>query len=212
MIMLHNFFERFFDKSRPNATQQKSLKKLTSEGLQESLAQGNRDFREVNLRGENLRGLDLQQTTFIDSDLSDCDFTGACLIGINLSGSSLARINGAGIQLVGANLLGVNLRGSNLSHAILRGVNLTDADLRDTNLNWADLQGAALNGVLYTPNSLTWANLDGTGIVSKVPKTARLPMVGFRGLKRRTVRPVAFKASPVQQSDSGDANSPKTSA
>jgi len=50
-------------------------------------AAGERDFRGVNLRGQNFRNKDLSEADFSGADIRSADFTGATLCGANFSGA-----------------------------------------------------------------------------------------------------------------------------
>ena len=78
------------------------------------------DLRGVDLRCVNLSDADLRRANLSDANLSDADLRRANLIDANLSNADLRRAN-----LIDANLRGVDLR----------CVNLSDADLSDADYN-----------------------------------------------------------------------------
>jgi hypothetical protein len=84
--------------------------------------------------GIDLRGANLQRTTWGTAESPPSSLKDA-----HLQCTDLVEA-----QLVGVNLAGADLRGADLSRANLRGANLTGTDLRQTNLNGADLSGATL--------------------------------------------------------------------
>lgn len=94
--------------------------KMTASELQTAYEEGMRDFSEVDLSNENLRGAKL---------------TGADL---------------RGAFLTGASLYGAKLRGAKLDGADLRGAFLAGADLRGAKLDGAKLHGADLPDGYYT--------------------------------------------------------------
>ena len=109
--------------------------------IQEQYNNGRRDFANIillyeDLRGAVLRGAVLRSALLVDALLVDADLAGADLAGADLRGA----------VLVGANLEGAVLRHANLRHADLRNADLRRADLRRADLEGADLEGADLEG------------------------------------------------------------------
>lgn len=101
-------------------------------------AAGVRNFKNINLSGADLHGVNLAGSTLCEAHLN-----GANLSGADLSGCDLRNAN-----LRGANLCGANLSGANLGWADLRGVNLSGADLRSANLAWVLVKEANLRGAI----------------------------------------------------------------
>ncbi|MFN9707918.1 MAG: pentapeptide repeat-containing protein, partial [Burkholderiales bacterium] len=123
----------------------------------------------ANLRGEDLRGVNL-----VRANLTDADLTGANLVRANLvrahlkdadlTGANLVRADLTGADLTGADLTGANLSDANLylahlSDAKLTGANLQDALLHDAKLKGADLTNADLTGADLWVADLSGANL-----------------------------------------------------
>jgi len=107
------------------------------------------DFTGLDLRGENLRGVDLSCATLVGVDMRGMDLTctrmshanlrlarlgGACLLWADLSNADLTDAS-----LRGANLQGVSMRGASLRHANLQGSALTGAYVVDCNLSHTKL-------------------------------------------------------------------------
>lgn len=94
--------------------QRNEYKKLTVKGLQAKYDQGERCFREVDLRGQNLKKADLQGANFSNSllqgvnfseaDLEYCNFSNTQLQGANFSKAKLAKAKFNGAK-TGMNLL-----------------------------------------------------------------------------------------------------------
>src|SRR5712691_8199948 len=84
---------------------------------------------QLDVSGQNLRGINLM----------NCNLWGA-----NLSQASACEANLCGTNLSKADLHGADLRGTYLCWADLRGANLGEADLRGANLDRAILYGAIL--------------------------------------------------------------------
>ncbi len=82
---------------------------------------------QLDVSGQNLRGIDL--------------------LNFNLKGANISHARICEANLCGANLSKADLHGADLCWADLRGANLSEADLREANLIWADLSEADLRGV-----------------------------------------------------------------
>src|SRR6266700_2786943 len=95
---------------------------------------------QLDVSGQNLRGINLM----------NCNLWGA-----NLSQASACEANLCGTNLSKADLHGADLRGTYLCWADLRGANLGEADLRGVDLSWANLGEADLRGA-----NLSWAYFD----------------------------------------------------
>jgi len=94
-------------------------------------------------------------------DVSGQNLRGINLMNCNLRGANLSQVRGGEATLCGANLSHADLHGADLSGtcvcwADLRGANLRAADLREADLSWADLREADLRGA-----DLSWASLGG---------------------------------------------------
>src|SRR6266568_881934 len=110
---------------------------------------------QLDVSGQNLRGINLM----------NCNLWGA-----NLSQASACEANLCGTNLSKADLHGADLRGTYLCWADLRGANLGEADLREVDLSWAnlceaDLRGANLDrailyGAILGRADLSWAYFD----------------------------------------------------
>ena len=94
---------------------------MKAKELIEKYKNGARDFRQVDLEGENLAW----------STLSDADFRGANLQNVNLKGATLHRVK----FNEGANLAFTDLSSAELINTDLRGANLQGANLSETQLN-----------------------------------------------------------------------------
>jgi uncharacterized protein YjbI with pentapeptide repeats len=96
---------------------------MKAKELIEKYKNGQHDFRQVDLEGENLAW----------ATLSDADFEGANLESVNFKSATLHR---------------VNFQGANLSFADLSGAELVDTDLSSANLLGANLSDAQLNSII----------------------------------------------------------------
>jgi len=70
------------------------------------------------------------------------EFKDTNLNGANLSGLDLYEVNFESADMLGTNLSGADLRGANFSYADMRGADLRGADLRGAILGTANLEGA----------------------------------------------------------------------
>jgi hypothetical protein len=85
----------------------------------------------------DLRGTDLRGVNLLGASLRRADLCGA-----DLRGADLREADLCGADLQGADLLGANLRRADLLGADLQGAYLRKADLRGADLRVADLRGA----------------------------------------------------------------------
>jgi uncharacterized protein YjbI with pentapeptide repeats len=113
---------------------------------------GEREFINLQLRGADLRGINLSQ-----ADLRGADLSKANLREVNFSGANLAEV-----QLNEADLSSANLEGANLTEASLIKVYLIKANLRSANLREAYLTGAYLTKSILINADLKGAYLNGT--------------------------------------------------
>jgi uncharacterized protein YjbI with pentapeptide repeats len=124
-------------------------------------------LQEIDLRGQDLRGvklfranlsqIDLDLANLSGADLSKADMNGADLSLANLSGAKLGRANLAYAELFKTDLSKTKLRNADLSHA-----DLTQADLSGADLTMANLSGARLTGAKISPQQLaSVASLEG---------------------------------------------------
>ena len=119
----------------------------------------------LDLRGANLRCVDLLEAKLSRANFRHADFSRAILLEANLSHAILWEANLSHAQLWKANLSDADIsQNANLSHAVLTNANLSDATLFLANLSGADLQGANLARVSLSRANLTGANLRGANL------------------------------------------------
>lgn len=121
------------------------------------------------LRGANLKGLDLCGAKLKGADLrganlklallKQADLRGADLRGAHLDNAYARRANLAGANLTGASASGANLRRANLSQATLAGAYLRRIDLSFANLSGADVSGSNLEYARLVDTKVEGANL-----------------------------------------------------
>jgi uncharacterized protein YjbI with pentapeptide repeats len=109
----------------------------------------------------NLRGVDLRAMNLEGSILSMSDISTASLQGIKLQGAVLKLTNFQKASLQGANLQGVSAEKANFKQANLQGANFQGADLEGSDLEGAFLQGANLQGTSLANAFLGEINLKG---------------------------------------------------
>jgi len=113
------------------------------------------DLRGVDLRGLNLGDASLQGADLEFANLSDANLSGANLHSANLTHADLQRAN---LDAAIFNFAG--LANANLAFAYLYSASLTDADLAGADLNHANLESADLSGADLTGADLTDASYD----------------------------------------------------
>jgi uncharacterized protein YjbI with pentapeptide repeats len=124
----------------PDANGCRGLRELHEEG----------DYEPIDLKGADLRGVDMSCTHIFLVDLTAADMTGA-----NLHGSLIELTDIAQVTLRDADLSGVTA-GVILTNADLRNVNLRGADLSSSSLAGADLRGAETADTMMLGVDLTW--------------------------------------------------------
>lgn len=118
-----------------------------------------KDFRNINLSGSVLERIDLRQVIFKNANLNGIQLVKVDLRGADLSNSSLVDANLAFSNLTEANLSQANLLRANLSQAKLISALFPKAELMKTNLSEADLSSANLKGANLVLANLRKANL-----------------------------------------------------
>lgn len=119
----------------------------------------------LDLRGANLRGVDLCEANLSSTNFYGADLSKSQLIEADLSKSQLVEADLSSAMLFRANLSDVYFNSVNLSSVTLASANLSDAELVGINLSNAELSGANLSNVRLAKVNLTGANLSGvTGL------------------------------------------------
>ncbi|KAJ6422583.1 hypothetical protein OIU84_027533 [Salix udensis] len=121
------------------------------------------EFTGANLRGALLAGANLKSANLQDACLVDCSFCGADLSSAHLQTADLTNAN-----LEGANLEGANLKGAKLNNANLKGANLQRAYLRHVNLQNTGFLCNPTSNLLFVPQHLEDARLDGANLVGVI--------------------------------------------
>ncbi len=137
---------------------QRDFRNVQLTGIQSDRIQG-QDFRNINLSGSVLERIDLRQVIFKNANLNGIQLVKVDLRGADLSNSSLVDANLAFSNLTEANLSQANLLRANLSQAKLGSALLLKAELMKTNLSEADLSSANLKGANLVLANLRKANL-----------------------------------------------------
>jgi len=126
--------------------------------FQRLYANRKREFRWIDLRGQDLTGMHLANTVFIESNLDS-----AILVGVNLQNARLPKANLQRANLSGADLSYAKLKSANLRYANFSGANLTGADFSSADLTAANMNGAILVKANFTNAILTdidWGTAD----------------------------------------------------
>ena len=137
------------------------------------------NFSERNLKGAILTGADLTNVDFFKADLTNANFSNAILTNVDLITTNLEGANFTDAQFQGSELNNANLTNAKLINAQFQGgylnnVNLTNAKLINaqllnvhlinSNLTNANLEGVDLTNVNLTGANLTNANLEGADL------------------------------------------------
>ncbi|OUL27898.1 hypothetical protein BV378_09090 [Nostoc sp. RF31YmG] len=117
-------------------------------------ADGERNFRSINLCRVVLEGRDLR-----GADLSEANLSGAKLYGADLRGVTMSYTNIENASLRGADLSGALLHRANLKSSSLEGVKFQGATLNLSNLHSAKLMGADFKGALISKTDFNQAFL-----------------------------------------------------
>lgn len=128
------------------------------EEFQRLCANRKREFRWLDLRGQDLTGMNLANTVFLESNLDS-----AILVGVNLQNARLPKANLQNANLSGADLSYAKLKSANLRYANFSGANLTGADFSSADLTAANMNGAILVKANFTNAILTdidWGTAD----------------------------------------------------
>ena len=143
---------------------QRDFRNVQLTGVQGDRLQG-QDFSNINLSGSVLERVDLRQVIFKNANLNAIKIVKVDLRGADLSNSSLidanlAFSNFSEANLFQANLLRVNLFQAKLSSAILQKTELMKANLSEADLSSANLKGANLVLTNLRKANLVKANLN----------------------------------------------------
>ncbi|MFZ4729253.1 MAG: pentapeptide repeat-containing protein [Pseudanabaena sp.] len=137
---------------------QRDFRYVQLTGIQGDRLQG-QDFSNINLSGSVLERVDLRQVIFKNANLNGAKIVKVDLRGADLSNASLVDANLAFSNLTEANLSQANLLRANLSQSKLVSALLPKAELMRANLSEADLNSANLKGSNLLLANLRKANL-----------------------------------------------------
>jgi uncharacterized protein YjbI with pentapeptide repeats len=137
---------------------QRDFRSVQLTGAQGDQLQG-KDFSNIDLSGSLLERIDLRQIIFKNSNLNGVKIVRVDLRGADLSNASLVDANLAFSNLTEANLSQANLLRANLFQAKLGSALLPKAELMKSNLSEADLSSANLKGANLVLTNLRKANL-----------------------------------------------------
>ena len=158
----------------------------------------------LDLRGANLRQIDLYGISLENADLTGVTLRGARLEDVNLSGAELANADLRDAQLSGPEphmpcfLIETNLRGANLARADLADNDLRDSDLSNASLSGAFLVGADLRGADLTAADLTGADLTIAKLSGANLTEAKLANTVLSGARLFADDPESQDAAPVR--------------
>ncbi|ACL04201.1 pentapeptide repeat protein [Desulfatibacillum aliphaticivorans] len=156
--------------------------------FREDLIEPFADLEGVNLRGRNLRDVDLMGANLEGAMLLNADLNGANLKRANLKEANLFGADLEGAKLYKANLLGANLEVANFQSANLVKANIMGAIIHKTNLDDGILVGANLKATnLYKASlkgaNLMGANLEAANLYKAIFEGANLSCVDFKNAR-----------------------------
>ncbi len=137
----------------------------------------NVDFKDQDLRGQNLKEANLSGADLRGQNLEGIDLRGAKLIGTNLDDVNLVDANLDGANLSDVDLSTCELDGTLMTRTILNNCNLSKQNLAGFNFKDSELKGVDLRGA-----NLSKANLDNVDLSS-----AKLWQVQTKGWSIRGV-------------------------
>lgn len=122
--------------------------------------------QEEGLRGLDIRDRDFSETDFVLRNLTDVKLINAKLRGVDFSCAILNSAKLSGADMTNTKLVNSYLYRTDLSEAILVNANLENAmlwltELQGANLTGANLEGARLWGANLNSANLSYANLTG---------------------------------------------------
>ncbi|PZO42653.1 MAG: hypothetical protein DCF19_06325 [Pseudanabaena frigida] len=167
----------------PSVSPTPKLIPTTAASLLTKYAEGQRDFRYIQLigsPGQRLQAQDFKNINLSGSVIERIDLRQIVLKNANLTGVKIVKVDLRGADLTNANLTDANLSFSNLSEA-----NLTQANLLRVNLFQAKLVSAILQKVELMKSNLseadfTSANLNGANLVLANLRKANLGKANLR--------------------------------
>jgi uncharacterized protein YjbI with pentapeptide repeats len=120
------------------------------------------DLSGIDLRGQDLRGVNFSSTTLTKADLSaanldGCTLENADLSQANLTDSTLIRARSSGAKFRRSRLYQANCFQAQLRNADFRGANLNGASFRQCELHESDFSGADMVGVDFSKARLNGA-------------------------------------------------------
>lgn len=134
------------------------------------------DLRGIDLKFEDLSGLNLSR-----ADLSGADLSGAILSGADLSWSQLVGTNLFGADLTDCELTAADMTGANLSECQAERAGLGGATLEQAKFFGANLAGATLSQAQAAHVDLRGASLNGARVREAELRQALLSRADLRG-------------------------------
>jgi uncharacterized protein YjbI with pentapeptide repeats len=165
------------------ATSSPKLTPITATTLLTKYAEGQRDFRNIQLtgaQGDRLQGQDLRNINLSGSAIEKIDLRQVILKNANLDNIKLAKVDLRGADLSNSSLIDANLSFSNLAEANLTQANLLRVNLFQAKLGSAMLQKAELMKTNLSEADLNAANLNGANLVLANLRKANLVKANLR--------------------------------
>ena len=167
----------------PLAVATPKLTPITAASLLAKYAEGQRDFRYIQLtgtQGDRLQGQDLSNINLSNSVLERVDLRQVIFKNANLNRIKLVKVDLRGADFSNSSLIDANLAFSNLSEANLSQANLLRVNLSQSKLGSALLQKAELMKSNLSEADLNSANLNGANLVLANLRKANLVKASLR--------------------------------
>jgi uncharacterized protein YjbI with pentapeptide repeats len=116
----------------------------------------NANLQDVRLGDANLQDANLVRANLQDASMDDANLQDAKLVGANLQYAIMSSANLQGAHLFLANLQHTHLIRTNLQDAILSDAQLQAANLWNANLSGANLQGVKFDESTILPDGTNW--------------------------------------------------------
>jgi uncharacterized protein YjbI with pentapeptide repeats len=149
--------------------------------------------QEIDLRGSQLRKVNLDKARFNGACLAKVNFIEANLKEAHLYNANLSETN-----LCKADLTKANLIKANLYRAILTQANLKNANLKKANLEQANLREANFEEAIFTGVKLTGADLKGANLSNAIGLTQE--QINQASTDKTTILPTYLQLSLSDQS------------
>ena len=162
---------------------------------------------------EDLKGVELEQSVFVNAKLGEANFEEAYLDRVNFQGADLSGANLKNAELYLSNLEKANLNSAKLQDSMLGEANLKEASLKSANLKDASLmeaglQGANLDEAILVGVDLSEAKLINTNLQNADLQRANLQRANLQSanLQSANLELANLKLADLNEADFKNAN------